>query len=177
MRPIIQRAIAGIVKSPWVPLAYNQSAYNVGLYVIPSSGATVTVTAQYTPDDMNGVPIVGSVTRAGTVASLFAPNHGLSVGDSVAVLGSGSNTLDGTFDVASVVDANNITYTVANAGPTASAGDVKVYPFRVFTVTGLSAINTRTAGALTNPASGVRLNVTANTGGTVDFVILQGMGT
>lgn len=177
MRPIIQRALTGVSKGPWIPLAYNQSAFNAALYAIISKGAVLTFSAQYTPDDL-GVPIIGSVTRVAAVATAIIPNHGLTDGlDSVIVAGSGSNVLDGTFDVASVVDANTITYACANSGPLASAADVKFFPLRVFAVTGMSALSARTAAALTNPASAVRLIITAFTSGSVDFEVLQGMGT
>lgn len=177
MRPIIQRALTGISKSPWVPLAYNQSAFNTALWAIPASGAVLTFTAQYSPDDVNGVPIIGSVSRVAAVATAVILNHGLSVADSVVVKKSGSLILDGTFDVASVVDANTITYAVANSGPTQSAADVEFTPMRVFPVTGLSALSVRTAAALTNPAGAVRLIISAFTSGSVDFLVTQGMGT
>ena len=174
MRPVVQRAIAGVAKSPWVMLNYLQLNYNVALYAVPSNGATLTYTVQYTPGGV-GDPISGTVSRAGAVATAIIPNHGLTVADSVQVAQAGA-PFDGVFDVASVVDTNTITYAVANSGPTQSNADVKFWPLPVFTVTGMSAQTTRGAGSLTNPAGAVRVNVTANTGGTLDFWVLEGFG-
>lgn len=177
MRPVVQRAIAGIVKSPWVMLNYLGLSFNVGLYAVPSSGSTLTYTIQYSPGGSQD-PIKGTVTRVAAVATAIIPNHGLTAGatpDSVVVQGAGV-PFDGTFDVASVVDANTITYAVANSGPLQSTGDVSFLPMPVFTVTGMSAQAARATGSLTNPAGAVRANITANTGGTLDLWIEQGLG-
>lgn len=175
MRPVLlSRGSLG--NSPWCMDNYLQRSYKIGMGAMITSGAVLTFGVQHSFDDpvSNRRPV--SISRTTTVATVTDVDHRLSVGDSVIVDGSGDPNLDGTYDVASVVDANTYTYTVANTG--AAAGSVNTYlaSLRVFnhsTMTGLSA---RTDGNYEFPVRAIRLRVSAYTSGKVDLEILQGLG-
>jgi hypothetical protein len=106
----------------------------------------------------------------------------LSTGDSVIIKGSGSTNLDsplaanGNGDLGvtvTVTSATQYTYTVANSGPTAATA--KATQLRVATVTGFTAVSTRTVGNIGFPVTAVRLAVSALTAGAVDLLVLQGL--
>lgn len=173
MRPItVTQGAAGV--SAWVPLDIRLVPTNVSLGCTLTSGGTLTYKAQYTFDNL-GLKQPCSITRSTTTATLILPDHGITgVTDSIIVGGSGSSNLDGTYQVASIVDANTITYTVANTGATAALTGVWVVILRVFdhaTITGRSA---NFDGVLSAPASAVRLNVTAYTNGKVSMTVNSG---
>lgn len=156
----------------WYPVAWAVAPVAIELAAFVDSGATLTYKAQYTTDAL--LPLNCNITRSTTTATLKLPNHNLTTNDSIIVVGSGDTNLDGTYTVASVVDANTITYTVANTGSTQSAGTVGVIPLHVFdhgTITGKSA---DFDGSISVPVTAVRLNVTAWTSGGVTMLIKQG---
>lgn len=175
MRPIYQ-VISATGKSPWVSVNQLAISFGIGLCVSLSSGSTITYTVEHTfdetgPDGRKNC----SVTRSGTTATLKYVDHGLSVGDSIQVINTDSSNLDGTYDVASVVDANTITYTVANSGATADTGNAKFSGFRVFPHSVLATQSASKDGNYAFPVSAVRLNATV-TSGKATFIVLQGMG-
>ena len=176
MRPIILSASAA-GNSPWAPISYLQNAFAIGLAGIPTSGASLTYTVQHTFDDLEKfVPV--SVSRTGTVATVTDNDHRLSVGDSVTLTGTGDPNLEGTYDVASIVDANTYTYTVANTGAAASIPGSQAVHMRVFNFDDASFVgaSTRVDGNYAFPIRAIRLKVNTYNSGKVDLVILQGMG-
>jgi len=175
MRPvkITQGALGSTL---WTLLDKQQAPFSVGLGAMITSGASLTYTVQYTYDDPGAAPRRVLVSRTTTVATVTDPDHRLSVGDNVIVAGTGSAVLDGSFDVATVVDANNYTYTVANSGPTADINASTVVSMRVYSITALAAQTTRKDANLITPVMAVRLNVSVYASGKVDLDIVQGLG-
>src|ERR1700693_4686756 len=174
MRPIrVRQSAAGF--TAWVPVNRLQVAFDIGLAVIVSSGASLVATVQHTFDDIYAVQGC-SISRTTTVATLTLTNHGLSVNDWVYVTNSGSSNLDGFYNVASVVDANNITYTVANSGATASGPNVLVQIARVFNHLTLHDLTANMDGNYISPVMAIRLNLTTWVSGFADLDVLQGLG-
>ncbi len=186
MRPI-RETVSAVGNSQWVPINYLQRAIQIGLAVVPWSTATgLTCVVQETLDDISASNIV-TIARVTTTATVtdtgpLGLGHGLSTGDSVIIKGSGSTNLDsplaanGNGDLGvtvTVTSATQYTYTVANSGPTAATA--KATQLRVATVTGFTAVSTRTVGNIGFPVTAVRLAVSALTAGAVDLLVLQGL--
>lgn len=172
MRPItVRQSAAGFTQ--WVQLNRLQKVTNVALAVKLSSGASLTYSVEHTFDDPHEVNTNFSIARVTTTATVTQTNHGLSVADWVQVLNAGA-PLDGTFAVASVVDADNFTYTVANSGATASAGIATMLKARKFPHAILAALTASADSNYAFPPQACRLNITSYTGGFADFTIIQG---
>jgi hypothetical protein len=159
--------------SPWVAINYLQRKFGVSLFCSPSSGAVLTYKVQHS---VSGISTHRSVawTRSTTTVTVTDTGHNLSAGDSLNVKDTGNTAIEGFFDVASVVDANTYTYTVANTGTTSGTGVVasgRVFPHSVIT-----AATTRTDGNYAFPVRLVRLVVTSYTSGSVTMTVLQGAG-
>jgi hypothetical protein len=174
---------AAVQASAWIYLDYIPIPFNVGLDVSADSGATGTPAVQYTPDNINdfknAIQRAGlQVTRAGTVATVqTVAAHGLSVGDDLIAIQTGDANLDGEYTVASVPDANHLTYTVANTGAVKGSGNEHYAFNRVYTYGGMSALaNGRQDGNLQLPCRAVRLAITAAGGGTWRLSVTQGHG-
>lgn len=179
MRPILVTLApaAAPAVTTWIPINYLQTDFAVALAGILSSGASLTWQVQHTFDDdgPQGLADV-KITRAGTVATVTHTNHHASVGDSIVVIGTGSTNLDGTYDIASIVDANTYTYTVANSGATADIGSSRLNLLRVFTHATLTGQTGRADGNYAFPVRACRARVTVWASGTLDFLVLQGLG-
>jgi hypothetical protein len=192
MRAVIL-SVGAAGSSPWCPVNQLQNAFGIGLGAAVTSGASLTYTVQHTFDDPGpqGRRLV-SVSRSGTVATVVDNDHRLSVNDAVLITGTGSAVLDSpanTFgssyqpatglipwDVASVIDANTYTYTVANSGPTTDQGNTNVYSARVYPHSTMANLTARADGNYQYNVQAIRLRVTAWVSGKVDLTILQGMG-
>lgn len=186
MKSPIIASLSALGSTPWIPLNYLQRSFAVSLAVVLSSGAVLTYTVQHTydepgPDAEHAV----SIARATTVATVTDPLHKLSVGDTSVIYGSGSSQLNSQTDVAgrmipwqvaTVVDANNYTYTVANAGPAAAGVLTRAKNFRVFNHSVLANLSARGDSNYNFPPQATRLIITAYTSGTADFIINQGQG-
>lgn len=176
MKPIVLTQ-AALGNSAWAPLNQVQAEFGVGLGASITSGANLTYKVEHTFDDPGpDKRHLVSISRAATVATVVDTDHRLSVADSVVVTGTGSAVLDGTFDVATVVDANTYTYTVANSGPTVDQGNSYLNSFRVYNHATIIAQTGRIDGNYAFPVQAIRLVVTAFVSGKVDLTILQGMG-
>jgi hypothetical protein len=190
MRPVVlTQGAAG--PSIWCTVNQLQNAFGIGLGAAITSGASLTYTVQHTFDDPGARRLV-SVSRSGTTATVVDNDHRLSVNDAVLITGSGSAVLDsaantfGTaaqaasglipWDVASVVDANTYTYTVANSGPTTDQGNTFVYSARVWPHSTMAAQTGRSDGNYQYNVQAIRVRVTTWVSGKVDLTILQGMG-
>lgn len=163
--------------SPWAVMDSTKQSFlaSVGCYLTP--GAVLTFSVQHTTDNpflkLNPV----SITRVTTVVTINLPNHNATTGDTVIVGGANvltGDVFDGQFPIASVVDANNFTYTVVDAGSLAAKADSAVTILRVRnhpTVTGATA----GADATYNyPVRAIRVAITAYTSGQLVANVNQG---
>ena len=116
------------------------------------------------------------------------PGHKLNAGDVVSLSNLNSDPNDiwdagtpgGTnYDIATIVDANNYTVTVPNAGSVGPAGGF-VRSFRLMLHPTLKAIAgappMRVDGYLGYPVGAIRLNVTNYVAGKAELVVNQGKG-
>lgn len=134
-----------------------------------------------------------SVTNGSATVTVTQASHGLAVGQSITIAGAaavGGITPNGTFTVASVVDANTYTYTfTSNATSTTTGGGAAVTEFtnngggaastinsltRPFAGNILDATNTETrllgtTGTSSFTATGLTFNITTSATGTVTF--------
>lgn len=175
MRTLLSAAAAG--NSAWAPTNYLQKPFSVSLGASITSGAVLTYKVQHTFDDPQKVRPITSLVRAGTVATVVDPDHRLSVGDSLNVMNTGDANLDGSsIDVASVVDANTYTYTVANTGILVPAApwNVRIVSLRVFDHAQMTGLSARADGNYAFPIGACRIKVTAYTSGKVDLEVTQG---
>lgn len=169
MRPIQQR-LSAAGNAPWIPLNRYATSISVMLGVIFSSNKNLTASVQYTNDPLVAQPC--KISRSTTTATLILTNHGLSVDDSVVVTGAGA-PLDGTYAVASVVDQNTITYTVANSGVTAPQSP-QVIPLRVTLHEVLQGLTADLTSNFAYPPTACRLICSSYTAGYVDLNIVSG---
>lgn len=179
MRSPISAQLAATGNSAWLVLDYLQRPFSVGIDVSADAAAvtaTFAYTVQWTPDNPNHIKRIVSLLRSGTVATLVTSTpHGLSVGDAIVAVATGDPNLDGPHDVASVVDASTLTYTVANTGLTKAGPDPKVVTLRVFADPNMTAKTARAYEGVTTPMMAVRLNGTL-TAGVLTISAVQGYG-
>lgn len=164
----------------------------LGLALTFTSNANLTASVQYTYDDPIQDLRPVTINRAATVATITDPGHGLNVGDNVQISQDPSGTfgpvptpqggpvqLPSSYDIASIVDQNNYTVTVANAG---SVGPVVAFlqSFRVFThpTMGNQAGTppARIDGGFNWQIGAYRLKVSAYTAGSATLSGQQGKG-
>ena len=172
MRPSTER-LSSATFSPWIPLNRIQWVANVGLAVSLSSGASLTYSVEHVFDDIFMIQTKFTISRTTTVATVTYVNHGLSVGDWIQVTNAGA-PMDGTFSVASVVDANNFTYTVLNSGAAANSNNATLQMGRVFPHSVLAAKTTSADSNYAFPATAVRLRLSVYSSGFADLTVLQG---
>lgn len=189
-----QQTLSAAGNSPWMiphPLAI---ATAIGLALTFSTDANLTANVQYTYDDPQQNPRAVTLARAAGVLTITDAGHLLSAGDSVYLSNpnndvnniwgadtSGSpNPSKGvgtSYDVATVVDQNNYTVVVANAGSVAGTGFVRTY--RLFTHATLKAITgappARIDGAITSIGA-FRLNLSAFAAGKATLTAQQAKG-
>lgn len=176
MRPVTVRlSAAGF--SPWIPLDHYSASFNVGFGVKLSSNGNLTYSVQHTFDNVlqptsPASPII-PISRSGTVATVSQTNHGISVADYIGVRGAGV-PLDGDYEVASVVDQNSYTYTVANSGVTFAAPGYQFIQARVFNHLVLNAQTASGDGNYSNPIAAIRLYISSFTAGYADLSVYQG---
>jgi hypothetical protein len=160
--------------SAWIPVNRLQNGFGIGLGCTISSGASLTYSVQHTFDDPSPKQCV--ITRSTTTATVTSTAHGLSVGDNILVTGAGDANLNGSYAVASIVDANTYTYTVANTGLTTANAGVTVQEYRVFNHATLVGQTTRQDGNYAFPPAMVRITNTVYASGNVTLAVLQGQG-
>jgi hypothetical protein len=171
MRPktFILNTAVQYTATPWHRMDDRQSPFNVGFFVDVQGTGTYTVEHGFA--NFNDVKLP-KITRSTTTATVTLPNHGLQVGDSLVVWGCGA-PLDGTFPVASVTDANVVTYTVANSGVAAGA-DPHCVPIRVFQHSSVASKTTSQDGNYAFPVNCVRCTCTVAGTGKYAFHVNQG---
>ena len=168
MRPVtVRMAAAGF--SRWVLLDHYTTGFGVGIGLVFSDGATLECTVQHTFDDIYKETLCPLV-RTTTSLNVNFPNHGLSVDDWVQLA---DTEWAGQYAVATVVDANNFTVTVADSG-SAAANPARVQTARTFDHDALTNIAANADGNYQFPPQASRLLVTAWTDGFVDFNLVSG---
>lgn len=172
VRPAMHR-LDGTEFTPWVLANYYSNSFGIGFGVKLSEGATLTYSVQHTFDDLYTVRKDVSISRSTTTATVTLPLHGLGVGDWINVTNSGNPALDGQFSVASVVDENSFTYTVANSGATASGVNVGIQTARVFAHSDVAGETASADGNYQFPPRALRAICTAYTDGFADFTVIQ----
>jgi hypothetical protein len=144
-----------------------------------SSGAVLTYSIEYSLDnaqDPMNLTQQFTLSRTTTVLTITKTAHGLSVGDWVKLWGNGGANLDAEFNVATVVDADNITVAIADSGLTAGNGVGWMQTLRVLPLTSPTGNTVDGSYGLDHVVTAVRINVSSWTSGTVDFQVLQGRG-
>lgn len=171
-----QIRLTAVGPSNWIPVNRLQSKFNLALAGWIDDGSTLTWEVQHTLSGLDSSrERQVTISRSTTTATVTDPNHGLDVGDSVIVEGSGTSNLDGTREVVSIVDANSYTYTVANTGPTASAVGTRAKNLKVFIHSTLTGQAGNADGNYAFPPTAVRFYVTAYTSGALNAQIVQGL--
>lgn len=186
-------------QTPPIPVNYMQPTFNVALAVLPSAAATgLSCKAQYTMDDQSTKREVNWTQAAQVVTITDGPQsfgqsaslpsqinpHGLVTGDTVTIEGTGSGILstgapavsfDGNYSV-TVTGPN--TYTIPVTPNQTASGNARAIPQRWSDTTAIPAATAARLQANTlQPATAFRFVVAALTTGTVDFLVLQGIGT
>jgi hypothetical protein len=179
MRAVLTLLAAG--NSKWCPLDYYHNPSSVSLLFSPNAdGVGITAKVQYTHDDPQFMRPVTSLTRAGTVATIIDPDHGLSSGDCLMVFNSMDPNLDtigGVGTDVTVVDKDTYTYAVANTGIlVANPAFVRVVTLRVDDHPLMTGMTARTDGNFAFPVRAVRLRSTAYTSGGASLTVTQGVG-
>lgn len=148
-----------------------------------SADANLTASCQYTYDDPSQSPVLNvALARTGTSLNVNLPQHNLIVGDAVDLLNGTVGTWNGQgktgYAVATVVDENNFTVTVANSGPASDTSQARTY--RLFlhpTLKNLSGVPpTRTDGTFNWQIAAFRLLVSGWTAGKATLGGSQGLG-
>ncbi len=158
--------------SPWIPFDNRRSWFGAGLAVVISDDATLTYSVQHTYDDLYTKNTAWTATRSGTTVTVEYVNHGVVAGSSVLVEGAGA-PFDGEFSVASVVDADSFTYTVANSGATTAVPGSRMGLARVFEHTTLTSQSASKDGNYAYPPAFCRLLVSAYTDGFAELTVIQ----
>lgn len=160
--------------SPWLNInRLPRGNFGVALGVELSSGATLTYSVQHTTDPLyNAQTQEWSASRTTTTGTITRTNHGLSAGDWVQM--DAAAPFDTAYSVASVVDADNFTITVANSGATAVArGAANLWIARVRETLDMSGLSASAEGNYAFPPTACRLIITAYTSGFAQLNVLQ----
>jgi len=159
--------VAAAAISPWIPLN-RRSWGSVGFTVNPQNSAAGTYDVEFTESNLNTVLDFTPISRSTTVLTVSLVNHGLIVGDDVIV--AGSIDYDGEQTVASVVDADSFTITVAASG---TARKAKIIPIIADDLTGFTAATGKNSGEIDASVVAIRLNCTNSTTAAHDIFINQ----
>lgn len=160
--------------SPWLNInRLPKGNFGVALGVELSSGATLTYSVQHTTDPLyNAQTQEWSASRTTTTGTITRTNHGLSVGDWVQM--DAAAPFNTAYSVASVVDADNFTITVVDAGAAAvTKGASNLWTARVVDTTGLAAQTASKEGSYSVPPTACRLIITSYTSGFAQLNVLQ----
>ncbi len=185
MRPV--HVVTGATgPSGWIPIDYLQRSFGIGFLCTVGGGTAPSMTYKMQAGFWSNVPDTEiSITRVTTTATLVFNavndtnqaawvNHGLSTSDSIQVWGAGGQ-LDGTYQVASVVDSRTITYTVTNSGVTANTPGASVQRIYVTDHPVVTGVTGSTAGNYAFPPNVVRTNITTYGAGSLTLSLNQGL--
>lgn len=179
-----------------VPVNNLQIAYALAVGILLSSDATGGAsTVQFTYDDFSQdayAPV--TITQAALVISVtdlaLPAKGGIAVGDVGRIQGTGVVGIDGEWPVASTPTPTTYTLTSSVNQAVAATANGKAAIYRLFNSLITSAANARAFGNLagglaaatatgilnSGPISGIALNVTALTAGSIYLQLLQAMG-
>jgi hypothetical protein len=153
----------------WIPLD-RRSYGTIGFTVRPHTSSAGTYSVNFTSSPLQQGRENCVLSRSTTALTITYPAHGLTTADDVIVSGVLGADYGGRYKVASVVDANNITVTVADAG-TATRGTVA--PVVVDTVTDFSGASGLNSGNIFASISAFRLDATDVTTAPADLIYNQ----
>lgn len=183
------QTLAAAGDSSWIIPHPLPLSTDIGLVLTFSSNANLTASVQYTYDDPMQNPRAVTLTRVAAVLTVNDPGHNLNVGDSISLSNPTKDAADiwdgnpaqggANYDVATIVDQNNYTVAVANAGSLGPANGA-VRSFRLLTHATLKNIAgappARIDGSIDWPVGAIRLNVSAYTAGTATLTAQQAKG-
>lgn len=172
MRPqTLRLSAAGF--SPWLNINRMPAGeFGVALHVELSNGASLTYSVQHTFDPIYTPTKEWSASRTTTTGTITKANHGLSVGDSVEM--DAAAPFNQAYAVASVVDANNFTITVADSGATSvPVGWSNLWSARLVETSGMSGLTASADGNYAFPPTACRLVITSYTSGFADLTVIQ----
>lgn len=167
--------------SEWIGVNFQQAngSFATGLGVKLSSGASLTYSVQHTMDNLYKAEADSyswSAARSTTTGTITRVNHGLSVGDYTFFPG-GPAPFNTAYAVASVVDADSFTITVANSGVTAVAwGAYQIHTARVFSHEDLAGETASADGNYAFPPRAIRLLISSYSSGFADLTVIQAGG-
>lgn len=171
-------SVSSATTSAWVPLDRAQAAFGVGFNVdLDSVASGITFRVEHTFDDTERT-VQGSLSRTLFAVTAVFQNHNLNVGDSVTILNGDSlanaTGLSGTFNVATVVDANTFTYTSPVTGTVGITTGIMARLLRVQPHSSITSNSTSVDGNYAFPITAMRLNVTAWIAGKATLTVVQG---
>lgn len=162
-----RKTVAAAAVGDWIPVN-RRSWGSIGFTVNPQPSAAGTYDVEFTESNLqNGTKKV-PISRSTTVLTISLVNHGLAVGDDAIITESGD--YDGVEVVASVVDADSFTVTVAASGDSRSA---TVAPVIADTVVDFAAATGKNSGLINASVVAIRLNCTSSTTAAHDILINQ----
>lgn len=178
MKSPVQISLAANGTTAWLPMNVFQDPFSVTLAVFFDELANLTAEAQITPDDLGNQRSVDGASQTTTTITVTdkgvdGNGHGLLAGDSVQLLGTGNNTVDGLYNVATTPTINTYTLTSVTS-QSLSLPFLKVVTARVFSHTVLTALTARQFSNLGYPFKGVRLHITNYVAGRAWLEVLQG---
>ena len=152
----------------WIPVD-RRSYGTIGFTVHPHTSSAGTYSVQFTESEIQKGRKC-NVSRSTTTLTINYQSHGLTTSDDVILYGSYAGDYNARYAVASVVDANNITVTVADAGTSTIA---YVIPVIVDTLTDFSGVSGLLSGNIFASVTAIRLNATSVTTANIDLVFNQ----
>lgn len=153
----------------WIPVD-RRSYGTIGFTVRPHTSSAGTYSVNFTESPIQKGRERSALSRSTTTLTINYPLHGLTTADDVILTDVRNGDYGGRYAVASVVDANNITVTVADAG---SAPTATVIPVVVDTVTDFSGVSGLLSGNIFASVSAFRLNAASVTTAPVDIIYNQ----
>lgn len=154
----VKSVVAAAAVGDWIPLN-RRSFGTVGFTVSPDTGAGGTYAVNFTESPIQTGIKKTPYTRSTTTLTVNLVAHGLATTDDAVIMD--HPNLNGVYRVASVVDADNITITVADSGP--AAGTLTIAPVIVDTVTDFVTASGKTSGNIFASTVAIRLNCTNGT--------------
>ena len=164
MRPISQFITEATIGA-WIPVS-RQSYGTAGFTIHPQASTAGTYNVQFTSSDIFKTSRQ-RFTRSTTTLTITVTAHGLTTTDACIV--TGHSDFEAQYEVASVVDADNITVTVADSG--AASGSLSFTPVVVDTITGFSGADATATASGNDFASicAIRLDASSVTGAPIGW--------
>ena len=162
-----RKTVAAAAIGDWIPVN-RRSWGNIGFTVNPQPSAAGTYDVEFTESELQRGTKKVPISRSTTVLTVSLVNHGLAVGDDAVI--TESNDYDGVLVVASVVNADSFTVTVAASGSYTSA---TVAPVVADVATGFLAASGKNSGLIDASIVAIRLNCTNSTTAAHDILINQ----